>query len=155
MSKKGNKTHTQYSMLDSLVASTPQLQHNWYRRQAHIVRKNGHVARCVIETLQIHEGETSVIVAFNEKGTLKKKAVCPLMISSAHVLWHTQKAVSSDDEDDPELKYPIGPPDLNIPLPPLVCSNVYLLKPEQARKLKWKLSQVNNVLGLLTRINVE
>ena len=124
----------------------PELQHNWKNKVGHIMRKKGHVVRCQIERLQIHEGETSVVVAFNENGKGKKKAVCPLMLAATNVLWRAQRVVSSDEEDDPNLAHPIPPPDFDVPLPALVCTNPYILNTAQQRKLKWKLAQVNNML---------
>jgi len=125
------------------------LIHSWTNKEAHIVRKNGHVARCRIQELELHGGEVSIIVVFNEQGKSKRKAVCPLMIAATHVLWHAEKAVSSDEED--QNKEFIAPPDVTQPLPHLDCTNSYLLNDVQKRKLKWKLTQVNHMLDVINR----
>jgi len=129
-----------------------QLTHNWQHETAHIMRKHGFIRRCKMEGMDLHQGEVSIMVVFNERSATtnkiitKKKAVSPLVLAFANAIWRLQAAVSSDDEDDESNPNPIAPP--VVPkLPPLVCTNSYLLNAMEQRKLKWMLDQVNAMLA--------
>lgn len=122
----------------------------WKGKSAHILRQKKHIRRCVVEKLNIFDGEVSLLVSFTENGKVRTKAVCPTMIVAVHMLWHSDQLVSSDDED--ENKKFIPPPTRDTALPNLECTNSFLLTPQQQRKLKWNLAQANALLPQITEI---
>jgi hypothetical protein len=148
-SKKMNKKPMPLAPPPKLSHPTLNLTHTWQNKFAYVVRPGGKLVRCEIHQMSINEGEVSLACRFNADGKSHFKAFSPSHIAAAFFASKTDKAVSSDDEDDERLSKPIPPPLSMLPL--LRCTNIEALEKQQQKKLMWHVNQTNNFLSLLSK----
>lgn len=81
--------------------------HSWRDRVVHIVRSKGHVTRGVVEDLFIDKHQVLLNVRWQHRGKTFRKAVTPVSILCAQVLWFTKDLVSDESSSDDESSAPV------------------------------------------------
>ena len=84
-----------------METSSKTTQHTWYNMQAHLMRPDGRVVRCVIKHFELIP-YASLRVTFTENSVRRQKRVSPLQLIAVHVFWLQNDIVSDDDDSSLE-----------------------------------------------------
>jgi hypothetical protein len=74
--------------------------HNWKDRIGHVIRAKGQVTRAVIENLIVGPHRVLLMVRWQSKGKTRRKAVSPVALLCAQILWIANDIISDDSDDE-------------------------------------------------------
>ena len=81
--------------------STVEIQnHNWKDRVCHLVREKGQVTRAIIGNLVVGPHRVLLDVKWTARGKRRTKAISPVALLCAQILWLSNDIISDDSDSD-------------------------------------------------------